>query len=110
MAPQRPRSARGSGAGLKVPNSAGRSAPGRPLLYTLAFAATTIMGTYYGAGLKMQSEATAAKEQAREKTTQEKIEALQHRRAGLVQSLEELEEKLNGTAPVKDLGNGRGNG
>lgn len=68
------------------------------------------MGTYYGAGLKMKSEIVAAQQEAKEKSVDEKIEALQGRRAALVKSLEDIEARINGIGVVKELGNGRGTG
>ncbi|KAI0447170.1 hypothetical protein F4803DRAFT_546386 [Xylaria telfairii] len=80
-APQRP-SARGSW-----------TTPKR-MIWTGAFAAVTIVGTIYGAGLKTQQEYHAERKEVLEAPIEERIQTLETRRAHLVNQRRPLERKL----------------
>ncbi|KAI1181070.1 hypothetical protein F4777DRAFT_573144 [Nemania sp. FL0916] len=64
------------------------------LVYTLAFAAVTIVGSIYGAGLKMQQEYKAEKKHVLESPVEDRIRVLEIRRAHLVKERLPLEQKL----------------
>ncbi|KAI3327132.1 hypothetical protein HD806DRAFT_383464 [Xylariaceae sp. AK1471] len=64
------------------------------MIWTGAFAAVTIVGTIYGAGLKTQQEYQAEKKKILETPPEERIAALEARRAALVTSKRPLEQKL----------------
>ncbi|KAI0395174.1 hypothetical protein F5Y17DRAFT_218721 [Xylariaceae sp. FL0594] len=95
--PARPIHHRGAGAS---PNSttaaAARGAWTKPkvVIYTAAFAAVTIVGAIYGAGLKTQQEYKAEKRQIIQATPEERVRVLESRRAALVAERLPLERKL----------------
>ncbi|KAI8627068.1 hypothetical protein F5Y19DRAFT_187798 [Xylariaceae sp. FL1651] len=64
------------------------------MIWTGAFAAVTIVGAIYGAGLKTQQEYKAEKKQILETPPEERILALEARRAALVNQKRPLEQKL----------------
>ncbi|ETS84778.1 hypothetical protein PFICI_02803 [Pestalotiopsis fici W106-1] len=64
------------------------------IVWTVAFAAVTIVGAIYGAGLKTQQEYKAEKQQIIESTTEDRISDLENRRALLMNSRMPLERKL----------------
>ncbi|GAW15448.1 hypothetical protein ANO14919_048570 [Xylariales sp. No.14919] len=77
----------------------GRSARGswttpKRMIWTAAFAAVTIVGSIYGAGLKTQQEYRAEKKQILETPIEERISTLEARRAQLVTQKRPLEKKL----------------
>ncbi|KAI0403586.1 hypothetical protein F4802DRAFT_598980 [Xylaria palmicola] len=83
-----------------APSAAGRAAgrgswttPKR-VIWTGAFAAVTIVGAIYGAGLKTQQEYQAEKKQVLESPVEERIRALEARRAQLLTQKRPLENKL----------------
>ncbi|KAI1813156.1 hypothetical protein GGS20DRAFT_496324 [Poronia punctata] len=75
-------------------------APRRPwttpkrLIWTGAFAAVTIVGAIYGAGLKTQQEYKTEKKKFIETPPEERIRTLEERRAALVTTKRPLEKKL----------------
>ncbi|KAI0153829.1 hypothetical protein BJ166DRAFT_594964 [Pestalotiopsis sp. NC0098] len=100
MAAQPPRGPRVKGGrprGQPVPTPAAapRTVPGnKRVLWTVAFAAVTIVGAIYGAGLKTQQEYKAEKQQIIESTTEDRIRDLENRRALLANSRMPLQRKL----------------
>ncbi|KAI0458508.1 hypothetical protein F5B21DRAFT_459980 [Xylaria acuta] len=64
------------------------------MIWTGAFAAVTIVGTIYGAGLKTQRDYRAEKKQVLEAPVEERIRMLEARRAQLVSHRRPLERKL----------------
>ncbi|ORY67466.1 uncharacterized protein BCR38DRAFT_337093 [Pseudomassariella vexata] len=68
--------------------------PIKKLIWTGAFAAVTIVGSLYGAGLKTQREYKAERQQFIEATPEERIHALEHRRGVLMSQKIPLEMKL----------------
>ncbi|KAI1263357.1 hypothetical protein F5Y18DRAFT_429043 [Xylariaceae sp. FL1019] len=64
------------------------------LIWTGAFAAVTMVGAIYGAGLKSQQEYKAEKRHIIEESPEERIRALEHRRAQLRMARLPLERKL----------------
>ncbi|KAI1108532.1 hypothetical protein F5Y14DRAFT_81555 [Nemania sp. NC0429] len=63
------------------------------LIWTGAFAAVTIVGSIYGVGLKTQQEYHEEKKQILESPVEERIQALEARRAQLVNLRRPLEQK-----------------
>ncbi|KAI0912215.1 hypothetical protein F4824DRAFT_358400 [Ustulina deusta] len=63
------------------------------MIWTGAFAAVTIVGTIYGAGLKTQQEYQEEKKQILETSVEERIGALEARRAQLMGQKRPLEKK-----------------
>ncbi|KAI1392187.1 uncharacterized protein F4822DRAFT_425398 [Hypoxylon trugodes] len=80
------------------PNTLSSSSRGgfspRKLVWTGAFAAITIVGAIYGAGLKTQQEFKQEKQQIIESTPEDRIRDLETRRAMLVKQKMPLERKL----------------
>ncbi|KAJ9155664.1 hypothetical protein NKR23_g1540 [Pleurostoma richardsiae] len=74
--------------------TSGGSPTVRRLVYTGAFAAVTIMGTWYGAGLKTQQEAKTERKKIVEASAEQKIALLEQRRAQLVTQKIPLDKKL----------------
>ncbi|KAI0503013.1 hypothetical protein F5B22DRAFT_578193 [Xylaria bambusicola] len=83
------------GAVPPTPGPGGRGSWPTPkrMIWTGAFAAVTIVGTIYGAGLKTQQEYRAEKKQILETSIEERISALEARRAQLVRQKQPLEKK-----------------
>ncbi|KAI0105769.1 hypothetical protein GGR51DRAFT_571735 [Nemania sp. FL0031] len=65
------------------------------MIWTGAFAAVTIVGSIYGAGLKTQQEYHAEKKQILESSVEERIQTLEARRAQLMSQRRPLEQKLD---------------
>ncbi|KAI1474641.1 hypothetical protein F4774DRAFT_322944 [Daldinia eschscholtzii] len=79
-----------------VPNPGGISGVTiKRLVWTGAFAAVTIVGAIYGAGLKTQSEFKQEKRKIVEATPEERIRDLEARRAALVAQKLPFERKLD---------------
>ncbi|KAH9905348.1 hypothetical protein F4778DRAFT_802870 [Xylariomycetidae sp. FL2044] len=68
----------------------------RNLVWTGAFAAVTIVGAIYGAGLKTQQEYNAEKKKVAELPVEDRIRGLEEHRARLVAQKIPLEKKLAG--------------
>ncbi|KAI0487405.1 hypothetical protein F4859DRAFT_509972 [Xylaria cf. heliscus] len=66
------------------------------VIWTGAFAAITIVGAIYGAGLKTQQEYQTEKKQVLEAPVEDRIAILEARRAQLVAQRRPLERKLEG--------------
>ncbi|KAK4161452.1 hypothetical protein QBC43DRAFT_97066 [Cladorrhinum sp. PSN259] len=66
----------------------------KAMLWTGLFAACTITGTFYGAGLKTQQEWKAEKEKVQEATIDERVSMLESRRFELVRQQNELLSKI----------------
>lgn len=64
------------------------------MIWTGAFAAVTIVGAIYGAGLKTQQEYKEEKKKIIEASPEDRIRALEDRRAVLVRERAPLERKL----------------
>ncbi|KAI1755836.1 hypothetical protein F4782DRAFT_550961 [Xylaria castorea] len=64
------------------------------MIWTGAFAAVTIVGAIYGAGLKWQQDYHTEKKQVLEAPIDERIRTLETRRAQLVNQRRPLEKKL----------------
>ncbi|KAI1141028.1 hypothetical protein F5Y05DRAFT_296782 [Hypoxylon sp. FL0543] len=64
------------------------------VIWTGAFAAVTIVGAIYGAGLKTQQEYKQEKQKILETSPEERIRGLEERRAMLVRERAPLERKL----------------
>lgn len=64
------------------------------IIYTGAFAAVTVMGTIYGAGLKAQGDFKAEKKQVMEMPIEERIKILEDQKAKLLSLKRPLEKKL----------------
>ncbi|KAI0162223.1 hypothetical protein GGR57DRAFT_453442 [Xylariaceae sp. FL1272] len=64
------------------------------VIWTGAFAAVTVVGAIYGAGLKSQQEFKAEKRQIIQESPEQRIRALEHRRAQLLMARLPLERKL----------------
>ncbi|KAH6651747.1 hypothetical protein BKA67DRAFT_571795 [Truncatella angustata] len=64
------------------------------VIWTAAFAAVTMVGTIYGAGLKTQQEFKAEKQQIVESTPEDRIRDLETRRAILMTFKMPLDRKL----------------
>ncbi|KAI0542705.1 hypothetical protein GGR58DRAFT_167759 [Xylaria digitata] len=64
------------------------------MIWTGAFAAVTIVGSIYGAGLKTQQEYSAEKKKILETPIEDRIRELEARRAQLVTQKRPLERKL----------------
>ncbi|KAL2161131.1 hypothetical protein VTH06DRAFT_8350 [Thermothelomyces fergusii] len=64
------------------------------IIYTVGFAAVTITGTIYGAGLKTQQEWKASKRKLQEATVDEKVAMLEAQKLDLLRQKEEIERKL----------------
>ncbi|OTA95423.1 hypothetical protein M434DRAFT_64359, partial [Hypoxylon sp. CO27-5] len=64
------------------------------IIWTGAFAAVTIVGAIYGAGLKTQQEYKEEKKRIIEASPEDRIRALEDRRAVLVRERAPLERKL----------------
>ncbi|KAK6207278.1 hypothetical protein LQW54_007362 [Pestalotiopsis sp. IQ-011] len=100
MAAQQPRGprvkgGRPQGRPVPTPAAAPRAVPGnKRVLWTVAFAAVTIVGAIYGAGLKTRQEYKAEKQQIIESTTEDRIRDLENRRALLANSRMPLQRKL----------------
>ncbi|KAK2628104.1 hypothetical protein QTJ16_002750 [Diplocarpon rosae] len=82
----------------------------RRIVWTGAIASVTVAGTWYGAGLKTQSETKQKVERSREATVEEKIAQLEDQRGGLVakrlgleKKLKELELRANGATREESL-------
>ncbi|KAI1300481.1 hypothetical protein F5Y03DRAFT_229538 [Xylaria venustula] len=84
-----------SSAPVAMGSRGGRGAWTTPkrLIWTGAFAAVTIVGSIYGAGLKTQQEYHAEKKQILETPIEERISALEAHRARLVTQKRPLERK-----------------
>ncbi|KAK3943973.1 hypothetical protein QBC46DRAFT_252945 [Diplogelasinospora grovesii] len=65
------------------------------MVWTGAFAAVTFVGTIYGAGLKTQQEWKTERQRIQEVTMDEKMAALEQRRAHLMKQKTQLELKLD---------------
>ncbi|KAI0975765.1 hypothetical protein F4678DRAFT_281669 [Xylaria arbuscula] len=92
--PRQPR--RGRGPASSAPGSGsgrGKWTTPKRLIWTGAFAAVTIVGSIYGAGLKTQQEFHAEKKQILETPIEERISALEAHRARLVTQKMPLERK-----------------
>ncbi|KAI2634712.1 hypothetical protein GGS26DRAFT_589631 [Hypomontagnella submonticulosa] len=74
------------------PSSGGISS--KRLIWTAAFAAVTIVGAIYGAGLKTQQEYKSEKQKIVESTPEDRIRDLEARRAALLTQRMPLERKL----------------
>ncbi|KAI1131050.1 hypothetical protein F5Y10DRAFT_262613 [Nemania abortiva] len=88
------------GAAPSAAGGGGKSARGawttpKRLVWTGAFAAVTIVGSIYGAGLKTQQEYRAEKRQILETPIEERIQTLEARRAQLMSQKRPLEQKLD---------------
>ncbi|KAK9417467.1 hypothetical protein SUNI508_08827 [Seiridium unicorne] len=102
MATQPPRGPRGprvrgapQGRPTPTPAAPVKSAPNvKRIIWTTAFAAVTIVGAIYGAGLKTQHEFKAEKQQIIESTPEDRIRDLETRRTILMNSRIPLERKL----------------
>ncbi|KAK4222351.1 hypothetical protein QBC38DRAFT_490126 [Podospora fimiseda] len=66
----------------------------KALLYTAIFAACTITGTFYGAGLKTQQEWKTEKQKVQQATIDERIYMLESRKSELLKQKNELESKI----------------
>jgi cytochrome c-type biogenesis protein CcmH/NrfG len=64
------------------------------MVWTAAFAAVTIVGTIYGAGLKTRIEYKQEKEKFVEAPVEERVAALEQRRAQLMMHRGQVEKKL----------------
>ncbi|KAK4117646.1 hypothetical protein N656DRAFT_841276 [Canariomyces notabilis] len=64
------------------------------ILWTVCFAAVTITGTIYGAGLKTQQQWKAEKQRIQEASIDEKVSILEQRKADLLRQKGEIEAKL----------------
>ncbi|KAL2147411.1 hypothetical protein VTI28DRAFT_9875 [Corynascus sepedonium] len=64
------------------------------IIYTLGFAAVTITGTIYGAGLKTQQEWKATKQKLQEATVDDKVAMLEVQKHDLLRQKGEIEAKL----------------
>ncbi|KAF2970524.1 hypothetical protein GQX73_g3080 [Xylaria multiplex] len=84
------------GAAPAAPGPSGGSSWTTPkrLIWTGAFAAVTIVGSIYGAGLKTQQEYSAEKKKILETPIEDRIRELEARRAQLVTQKRPLERKL----------------
>ncbi|KAF7533052.1 hypothetical protein G7054_g7419 [Neopestalotiopsis clavispora] len=92
----RVRGGRPRGQPAPAPVAAPKAVPSnKRIIWTVAFAAVTIVGAIYGAGLKTQQEYKAEKQQIIESTTEDRISDLENRRALLMNSRMPLERKLN---------------
>ncbi|KAK7754612.1 hypothetical protein SLS62_003395 [Diatrype stigma] len=91
-----PRSIPRGTAPTNIPAAPGPRARLRPIVWTGAIAAITIMGTFYGAGLKTQQEYQAEKKQVLETPVEDRIAGLEQRRETLVSQKMPLERKLAG--------------
>ncbi|KAI1823652.1 hypothetical protein F4861DRAFT_509293 [Xylaria intraflava] len=81
------------GAPPSTPTRSSWTQPKR-LIWTGAFAAVTIVGAIYGAGLKTQQEYHAEKKKILETPPEERIRELEAHRATLVAQKRPLEKKL----------------
>ncbi|KAK6587240.1 hypothetical protein PZA11_000530 [Diplocarpon coronariae] len=82
----------------------------RRIVWTGAIAAVTVAGTWYGAGLKTQSETKQKAAKSREATAEERIAQLEEQRCGLVakrlgleKKLKELELRANGVTREESM-------
>ncbi|KAK3996301.1 hypothetical protein QBC44DRAFT_318650 [Cladorrhinum sp. PSN332] len=66
----------------------------KAMLWTGLFAACTITGTFYGAGLKTQQEWKAEKQKVQEATIDERVSMLESRRSELVRQKNEIDSKI----------------
>ncbi|KAI1744509.1 hypothetical protein F4680DRAFT_443784 [Xylaria scruposa] len=80
--------------GAAPPSARGSWTTPKRMIWTGAFAAVTIVGTIYGAGLKTQQEYHTEKKQVLKAPVEERIHALEARRAQLVTQRRPLEKKL----------------
>ncbi|KAI0548449.1 hypothetical protein F4679DRAFT_317282 [Xylaria curta] len=80
--------------GAAPPSVRGSWTTPKRMIWTGAFAAVTIVGTIYGAGLKTQQEYRTEKKQVLEAPVEERIRTLEARRAQLVSQRRPLEKKL----------------
>ncbi|KAI0862905.1 hypothetical protein F4860DRAFT_512504 [Xylaria cubensis] len=76
------------------PGARGSWTTPKRMIWTGAFAAVTIVGTIYGAGLKTRQEYHTEKKQVLEAPIEERIRTLETRRAQLVTQRRPLEKKL----------------
>ncbi|KAL7621200.1 hypothetical protein AAE478_008517 [Parahypoxylon ruwenzoriense] len=67
----------------------------RNIVWTGVFAAITIVGTIYGAGLKTKQDYKAEKKKVMEAPIEDRIRGLEERRAALVSQKAPLESKLD---------------
>ncbi|KAI1417182.1 hypothetical protein F5Y13DRAFT_81624 [Hypoxylon sp. FL1857] len=104
MASQRPRPPRQVRRGAaptpplpsKLPGSTGISGISlKRMIWTGAFAAVTIVGAIYGAGLKTQQEFKEEKKKIIEASPEDRIQGLEDRRAMLLRERAPLERKLD---------------
>jgi len=77
------------------PGGAGASPGLKRVIYTGAFAAVTIVGAIYGAGLKTQEEFKAEKTKIIEATPEQRIAQLEARRSALVSQRIPIQRKLD---------------
>ncbi|RYP16665.1 hypothetical protein DL765_004985 [Monosporascus sp. GIB2] len=107
--------------GRGIPSAKGPSSPivrgggisVQGLIWTGAFAAVTIVGAIYGAGLKTKQEYKAEKKQIAEASIEERIAGLEQRRSALVSQRIPLENKLaevRARMKAKELGDAGKNG
>ncbi|RYO85027.1 hypothetical protein DL766_005668 [Monosporascus sp. MC13-8B] len=107
--------------GRGIPSAKGPSSPAvlcgginvQGLIWTGAFAAVTIVGAIYGAGLKTKQEFKAEKKQIAEASIEERIAGLEQRRSALVSQRISLENKLaevRARMTAKELGDAGKNG
>ncbi|KAI0384545.1 hypothetical protein F5Y04DRAFT_277919 [Hypomontagnella monticulosa] len=85
---------RGAAPPPKIPSSSAGGISPKRLVWTGAFAAVTIVGAIYGAGLKTQQEFHSEKQKIIESTPEDRIRDLEARRAALVTQKMPLERKL----------------
>ncbi|EMR72297.1 hypothetical protein UCREL1_658 [Eutypa lata UCREL1] len=81
-----PTAARGGGGGMSL----------QRIIWTGAFAAVTIVGAIYGAGLKTQQEYKSEKKQVVQASVEDRIAVLENRRATLMSQKIPLDNKLAG--------------
>ncbi|KAI0201829.1 hypothetical protein F4808DRAFT_99874 [Astrocystis sublimbata] len=106
-----PRSAGPPGAGAGGPGVRNSWTTPKRVIWTGAFAAVTIVGAIYGAGLKTRQEYHAEKSQVLEAPVEERIQVLEARRAHLVAQKRPLERKLEELRlRVHNSGNDNGSG
>ncbi|KAI1339257.1 hypothetical protein F5Y15DRAFT_83347 [Xylariaceae sp. FL0016] len=93
-----PRSINRGAAPTTLPKAAypldGRKITTKRVIFTAAFAAVTVVGAIYGAGLKTQQEYKAEKKEIMAITPEDRIRGLEERRAALMRQKEPLERKL----------------
>ncbi|KAI0434812.1 hypothetical protein F5Y09DRAFT_189310 [Xylaria sp. FL1042] len=88
-----PRQIRRGAAPPRTSGSRGAWTTPKRIIWTGAFAAVTVVGSIYGAGLKTQQDYRTEKQQILETPIEERIAALEARRAQLERQKRPLEQK-----------------